>query len=200
MPAGGNLQAALNSANPGDTIILEAGATYTGPFTLPAKPASEDFITIQSSALSQLPSASQRVSPAHAPLMPKLLSPGNNQPALLTAPFAHHYRLVGLEISPRDASALLRDIILLGDGSASQNSLQMIPHHLVLDRCYIHAFPTQETIRAIALNSSYTEIINCYISEIHHKSNDSQAIWGWNGPGPFKIINNYLEASGENAG
>ncbi|HEY6187328.1 MAG TPA: right-handed parallel beta-helix repeat-containing protein, partial [Pyrinomonadaceae bacterium] len=200
VPARGDFQKALNAARPGDTIILEAGATYTGPFTLPAKPASEDFITIQSSALSQLPSASQRVSPAHAPLMPKLLSPGNNQPALLTAPFAHHYRLVGLEISPRDASALLRDIILLGDGSANQNSLQMIPHHLVLDRCYIHAFPTQETIRAIALNSSYTDIINCYISEIHHKSNDSQAIWGWNGPGPFKIINNYLEASGENAG
>src|SRR5215213_7151932 len=200
VPPQGDFQKALNNARPGDTIILEAGATYTGPFTLPAKPNSDLFITIQSSALSQLPSASERVSPSHAPLMPKLLSPGNNQPALLTAAFSHHYRLVGLEISPRDASAILRDIVLLGDGSANQNSLAMIPHHLVLDRCYIHAFPTQETIRAIALNSSHTEIVNCYISEIHHKSNDSQAIWGWNGPGPFKIINNYLEASGENAG
>jgi hypothetical protein len=132
--------------------------------------------------------------------MPKLLSRGNGLPALLTAPFSHHYRLLGLEISPRDASALLRDIVLLGDGSAAQNSLAMIPHHLILDRCYIHAFPTQETIRAVALNSAHTEIVNCYISEIHHKSNDSQAIWGWNGPGPFRIINNYLEASGENAG
>jgi hypothetical protein len=203
VPARGDFQKALNIARPGDTIILEAGASYTGPFTLPFKPGSNsdsDFITIQSSALSQLPSASQRVAPSHAPLMPKLLSPGNNQPALLTAPYSHHYRLIGLEISPRDASAILRDIILLGDGSANQNSLSMIPHHLVLDRCYIHAWPTQETIRAVALNSAYTDITNCYISEIHHKSNDSQAIWGWNGPGPFQIINNYLEASGENAG
>jgi hypothetical protein len=201
---GGDFQKALNTARPGDTIILEAGASYTGPFTLPFKPGGtntdSDYITIQSSALSQLPTSSERVSPSHASLMPKLLSPGNNQPALLTAAYAHHYRLIGLEISPRDASALLRDIVLLGDGSANQNSLAMIPHHLTLDRCYIHAFPTQETIRAVALNSASTEIINCYISEIHHKSNDSQGIWGWNGPGPFKIINNYLEASGENAG
>src|SRR6185295_19143823 len=27
---------------------------------------------------------------------------------------------------------------------------------------------------------------------------DSQAIVGWNGPGPFRIANNYLEAAGEN--
>ncbi|HEX8775486.1 MAG TPA: hypothetical protein VF735_18095, partial [Pyrinomonadaceae bacterium] len=60
----GDFQKALNIARPGDTIILEAGASYTGPFTLPAKPPSSDFITIQSSALDKLPSASLRVSPS----------------------------------------------------------------------------------------------------------------------------------------
>jgi hypothetical protein len=30
VPAGSDLQGALNSAQPGDTIILQAGATYTG--------------------------------------------------------------------------------------------------------------------------------------------------------------------------
>jgi nitrous oxidase accessory protein NosD len=35
VPAGGDLQAAINSAAPGDTIVLEAGATYRGPFWLP---------------------------------------------------------------------------------------------------------------------------------------------------------------------
>ena len=34
--AGGDFQAALNSANPGDEIVLQAGATYTGNFVLPA--------------------------------------------------------------------------------------------------------------------------------------------------------------------
>jgi hypothetical protein len=34
---GGDFQAALNAAQLGDVITLQAGATFTGPFTLPAK-------------------------------------------------------------------------------------------------------------------------------------------------------------------
>src|SRR5207249_4012910 len=41
-------------------------------------------------------------------------------------------------------------------------------------------------------------VINSYISEIKTVGQDSQAICGWNGPGPFTISNNYLEAAGEN--
>ena len=48
------------------------------------------------------------------------------------------------------------------------------------------------------LNSASTAIIDSYISNIHEDGADSQAICGWNGPGPFKIVNNYLEGAGEN--
>ena len=37
VPAGGDLQQALNAARPGDTILLEPGATYVGNFFLPSK-------------------------------------------------------------------------------------------------------------------------------------------------------------------
>ncbi len=37
--SGGDFQSALNSANCGDTITLQAGATFTGVFTFPAKAA-----------------------------------------------------------------------------------------------------------------------------------------------------------------
>src|SRR5215467_12216423 len=37
VPQGGDLQAALNAAHPGDVLTLEAGITYTGPFLLPNK-------------------------------------------------------------------------------------------------------------------------------------------------------------------
>jgi hypothetical protein len=199
VPAKGDFQKALDRARPGDTIILEAGASFIGPFTLPAKASSSsDYITIRSSAPdSSLPSPSSRISPSHAPLLPKLLSPGKNLPALQTAPFSHHFRLIAIEIAPQSASAVLRNLVLLGDGSAAQNTLEMIPHHLTLDRCYIHAYPTQDLQRAVALNSTETTIQNSYISDIHSKSYDAQAIWGWNGPGPFHILNNYLESSGE---
>ncbi len=38
VPAGGDVQAALNAAQPGDEIVLAAGATFVGSFTLPNKP------------------------------------------------------------------------------------------------------------------------------------------------------------------
>src|SRR5690606_10819717 len=63
---------------------------------------------------------------------------------------------------------------------------------------YIHGTPTIQLIRCIQLNSASTAIIDSWISDCHAKGFDSQAIVGWNGPGPFKIVNNYLEGAGEN--
>ncbi|MBA3716416.1 MAG: hypothetical protein H0W76_28845, partial [Pyrinomonadaceae bacterium] len=63
--AGGDFQKALNAARPGDTIVLQAGASYTGSFRLPYKPGTNtdaDWITIRTSAPdSSLPPAGTRV-------------------------------------------------------------------------------------------------------------------------------------------
>ena len=51
VPAGANFQAVLNNANCGDTIQLQAGATFTGLFTLPAKNCDDsNWIIIRTSA------------------------------------------------------------------------------------------------------------------------------------------------------
>jgi hypothetical protein len=195
VPAGGDLQSALNNANPGDTILLAAGATYVGNFVLPAK-SGTGVITIRSSAPdSSLPGATARIDPSYSPQLPKLKST-NSSPALITAAGAHHYTLMALEF-PATYQGFY-DIIRLGDGSAVQNSLAMVPHDLVVDRCYIHGDVTYGQKRGIALNSASTTIANSYIAEIKAVGQDSQAIGGWNGPGPYTIRNNYLEAAGEN--
>src|SRR5436190_399057 len=62
VPAGGNLQAALDRATSGDIVELQAGASYSGTITLPNKPLT-DFVTIRSSATAALP-AGKRVAPA----------------------------------------------------------------------------------------------------------------------------------------
>jgi len=195
VPAGADLQAAINNAQSGDTLLLEAGATFTGNFVLPAKN-NAAMITIRSSAAdSALPGASTRIDPSYAPLLPKLKSP-NRQPALATAPGAHHYTLMGLEFPSTDQGYYI--IVQLGDGSAAQNTLAMVPHDLVLDRVYVHGDVTYGQKVGITLNTASTTVTNSYVSEIKAAGQDSQAIAGTNGPGPFTITNNYLEAAGEN--
>ena len=190
----GDLQDAIGQARPGDTIVLEAGATYKH-ITLPVKPGAE-FITIQSSSVSELPEGA-RVSPSQSALFAKIQSTEKGAPVVKTQPGAHHYKFIGIEFSTADPQAQVTDLIRFGD-DRTQTTDDSVPRHLVIDRSYIHGYENQEVQRGISLNSADTDITNSYISEIHGKGYDTQAICGWNGPGPFKIINNYLEASGEN--
>src|SRR5439155_6309552 len=76
--------------------------------------------------------------------------------------------------------------------------MEDLPHHIVFDRCYLHGDPTKGARRGIAMNSRYAAVIDSYLSDFKEVGADSQAIDGWNGPGPFKIVNNYLEGAGEN--
>src|SRR5205085_5389530 len=63
--AGGDLQAALNQAVAGDEIVLDRGATFTGNFQLPARPAGNGnvkWITIRTGAPDEaLPPQDRRV-------------------------------------------------------------------------------------------------------------------------------------------
>ena len=194
VPAGGNLQTAINNAQPGDTVVLQAGASYTGNFVLPAKTGS-DWIIIRTSSLTGISPEGTRISASQAGAMPKLLTP-NAAPAIATAAGSHHYRLVGLEIGIANGVQINYGIVAFGDGG--QGNLSLTPHDLVIDRCYIHGNATGDVSRGLALNSASTAVVDSSISACHGVGFDTQAIAGWNGPGPFKIVNNYLEAGGEN--
>jgi Carbohydrate binding module (family 6) len=195
VPAGGDLQAAINSSQAGDTILLAAGAVYRGSFLLPAK-SGNLYVTIRSAAAdAELPADGVRVAPADASRLAKVEGGFAGMSAFMTAPGAHHYRLQFLEIVSTYAG---NNIIQLGDGGPGQTTLGSVPHDIVIDRCYIHGDRTNGQKRGIALNSAWTTISNSYISDIKSSEQDSQAIAGWNGPGPYVIVNNYLEAAGEN--
>lgn len=199
--AGGDLQAALNTAQPGDVIELANGASFTGNFSLPNKnTTSTNWIVIRPANFASLPVAGQRMTPTLAAQLslPRLLSPNSNS-AILTAAGAHHFRMMGLEVSSVATQTLTYAAISLdGSGVQAQTTLAQVPHDLVLDRLYVHGFSTLTLRRCIALNSASTAIIDSWLGECHEKGSDSQAIAGWNGPGPFKIVNNYLEGAGEN--
>ena len=195
VPAGGNLQAALDAAQPGDLVLLAPGATFTGNFVLRRK-TGDGFVTVQTEVEETGPFApGTRITPAAAAKLARLQSP-NSGPAVMTAPSAHHWRIQLLQFGPNLKG--YGEIIRLGDGSAEQHTLDVVPHTLVIDRVYVTGDPLLGQKRGIALNASNVAVTNSHISDIKGVGQDTQAIAIWNSPGPFVIENNYLEAGGEN--
>jgi hypothetical protein len=193
--AGDDLQAALDQAQPGDTILLDAGAIFRGNFVLGVK-SGTSYITIRSNTADNLlPPAGTRITPAAASLLAKIQSPNDN-PALITAAGAHHWRVMLVEVGPTDLG--VGEIVRVGEGWMAQSQLSQVPYEIEFDRVYIHGHRLYGQKRGIAMNGRAVTIRNCWISDIKAVGIDSQAIGGWNGPGPLLVENNYLEAAGEN--
>ena len=188
-----NLQSIIDRARAGDVIELEAGKVYEGPLTLPKKDGN-GFITIRSSRAAELPEG-VRVGPAQSALFAKLQSAEPGEPVIKTAPGSHHYRIIGLDISTATPKTVVYDLVRIGD---PKQTAADVPRDFVIDRSYIHGHQTQDVQRGVATNGAEITVSNSYISEIHGRGFEAQAICGWNGPGPFRIINNYLEGAGEN--
>ena len=143
-----------------------------------------------------LPPSGSRIKPLHAPLLARLRSPTAADAALRTAAGAHHWRIAYLEFGASYQGN--GEIVQIGDGSSAQNSLDKVPHDIALSHLYIHGDPVWGQKRGIALNAAAVTIRDSHISDCKGVGQDTQAIGGWNGPGPYTIENNYLEAAGEN--
>ncbi len=191
--AGGNLQTALNNAALGDTIVLQAGATFAGPFTLPNKTTGSGWIYIRSSAYASLPPPGTRVSPSDAPNMPKIVGNANST-AIATASNAHHYRFVGIEFTPPPGSFIFT-LIQIGSNETLASAL---PNNITFDRCYIHGDPLVGGRRGVEMDGNSVAVVDSYIADFKDSTGDSQALWAYNAPGPYKIVNNYLSAAAEN--
>jgi hypothetical protein len=205
-----SLQTAIDNAAQGDEIVVDAGMVITGTITLKNKTTGSGWIVIRTSNMSGITAAGVRVSPANASAMPKIVSPGGSGSAIVTEDKAHNYRIVGIEVAdaPDDSA---NELIGLGKEDSycatstnayvvctDQTVLNNLPYNIVLDRMYIHGDPVHNVKRGVGLNSKAAAVIDSYISDIHVVGQDNQAIFGAYGPGPYKIVNNYLEAAAEN--
>jgi carbohydrate binding protein with CBM6 domain len=204
-----DFQQALNASQPGDTILLRAGETFIGNFVLPAKSGSNTSpILIRSDAPdSDLPAAGIRLVPpgysgANVVLnrLARLKGRGGayrTTPVLKAAASAHNYRLQFLDIDGV-AQEGWGTLVEWGNNSDAQTTLDVVPYGIVLDRVYVHGHATKGQKRCIALNGASLDVLNSFVAMCAAVEIDAQAIAGFNGPGPFKISNNYLEGSTEN--
>ncbi len=216
--AGGDLQGALNAANCGDTIELQAGATFTGVYTFPAKSCDDNhWIIVRTAAPdSSLPPEGTRISPCYAGVaslpgrpayscpstavvMPKLvMGSTTGSGPIMFATGANHYRLLGLEITRNVGGLVIYNLAMMQNGGPTD--------HIIFDRVWMHGTATDETTRGIALGgSTNVAVVDSYFNDFHCISitgacTDAQAISGGLGnlaQGPYKIDDNFLEASAE---
>ena len=190
-----SFQNAINASTCGDTIVLVAGSTYSGNFTIPSTSCS-GWIEIVSSALASLPPSGNRVAPSNVSNMPTISTP-NTSSALEFLPNSNHWRLIGLEITTSyvSTSRVIYYLVATGESLAVQAQL---PAYLVFDRIYIHGLSTTNTQHGIGMDTQSIGIVDSDCDEIHYNGNDSQCFFSYNGSGPFLIQNNFIQAAGEN--
>jgi hypothetical protein len=227
-------QNAIINAQCGDTIILQAGATYQGPpiadqaFLLTGKSCTGgDYITIQTSNLAGISGDGVRLDPArHAAAMPKIVGDVAKlgMSVIATQRNAHHYKLVGLEITNNGANSA-PDLVSIypnrgsGPGGYATYEEVISIHDIIIDRCFIHPAEISATnlfastrertsARGVHVEGLDISIVNSYIagfagvypsfSPIAGQTLDSMGIYSVAGPGPIHIVNNYIEAQYSN--
>lgn len=212
-----DLQSALNDAACGDTLKLEAGASFIGHFVLPEKHCDAGhWIIVRTSAPdSALPPEGSRITPCYAgvaslpgrPAYPcptpknvlaRIEFPKQGRGPLTFEPGANHYRFLGLEITRSDSTDSVSNLVTIEGKSTAD--------HLVFDRDWIHGTAQSETTRGIGLGGSTdVAVVDSSFTDFHciarvGRCTDAQAVMGGLGSspmGPYKIENNYMEGAGE---
>jgi hypothetical protein len=175
--AGDDLQAALDRAQPGDKILLRAD--FVGNFVC-------------------------RKLPLDAPIVlagtgpEKLIARINAEPVIRFEPGAYGYVLDNFTISANASKNQAYTLVEIGRGADEQRTVEAAPKQIVLNRLTIRGGGQNETQRGISVNGADIVISDCSITDIYGSGYDTQAICGWNGPGPIYIFRTVCEAAGEN--
>jgi hypothetical protein len=220
---GAAFQEALHRAACGDTIVLQAGATYGtsvdfvssggpqgGPFTLPNKgDCAGQYITIQTSALASLP-AGGRVTPAHASLLARVVT-NSGSAAIQPAIRAGWYRLIGLEITNSANVPNNNGFVpnLVGAPNGGYFEYGEWAHDIIFDRVWVHPYEEvanpstflRSAAMGMRLDGARITVMNSTINGfVGFQSNSpttpaqTTGIGIVAGPGPMAITNNYIEA------
>ena len=199
------MQAALNEANRGDTIKLQAGRIFPSnkELIITARPGVSGYLRITTTTPeSRLPEPNTRITPAYAELLPTIQArgqyalgiAGNDTPAA-------YIELVGLRFST-GVNIDGQGPLLIGNNAnefgISVTSASQQPDNVIVDRCIFDQDNDFAVRRMIWVNSRTATIKNSYIDGVRLAGVDTQAILATQAVGPITIENNYIGGASEN--
>jgi hypothetical protein len=206
----------------GDIIQIPAGTTITAlsstGLTIPTKTCdAQHYITVETSAVLNLPSEGTRLTPCYAgvtslpgrPAYP-CPAPSNYMGKIVAAPTAgsatraitlsansSYIRFIGLEITRSAGSGINTALVVMNAGGVN---------HIIFDRVWAHGNATDETTRfanlsgtsfIAAVDGTYTDF---FCISVSGACTDAQAFLGGLGSSTdatFKIVNNFMEGAAE---
>jgi hypothetical protein len=204
--AGDDVVAALNTADCGDTVELQAGASFSVAHIPVNSKGCDDqhWITVRTSSPdSSLPQEHIRINPSYAgvpslPGRPAFGGGSGNVMAQIVVSSVDgfipgdHYRFIGLEVT-RPPNAKWYDVLF-----------HTQTPKIIFDRCWIHGDPIAETTHLVQIGpgSDHLAVINSYMNDAHCTAEtgsctDAQDISASDGGVTIKAVNDFLEASGE---
>jgi hypothetical protein len=190
------LQACATNYRAGDKIMLAPSFTGSGVVTFtrdPTDTSTNDWCWVTVSGAMPCPEGT-RVAPSAA--LPTILSTGTAS-SIVMGDFSGQIRFRGIkaDFAP-GAAGNNYPLIAIGDGT--ENTVLMMPHNVIIDRCVINNTTTTQSSRGVQPNCRRFACVDTYIGGFHAVSSyESQAIGCWQAMGPFKIDNCYTSGSDE---
>lgn len=169
--AGQSIQSAINAASAGDVLRLEVGATFHESI------APKSGVTITSN----VPLADRMIAPLDA--LARIVSP-TNEPAVVFQGVAES-GLDGVDFLPNVGGE--SDVIRINDSA-----------NILCDRLRLIVPSDQQQKRFILGNGVAVTFRRSYVSGLWKEGQDSQAFCAWDGAGPYRLADLFLEAAGEN--
>lgn len=200
------LQTAIDVTQPGDVLILRAGDTFQSAttITLPAYAnAGADWIYIISSNYANLGTIDRRCTAADsiAGDLPKIEFTATTSRIDTEwnagGTVCNRIRIMGLEITNTNHStaSIGYSLVALGRyGANNPTDADDQPHHLIIDRCYIHGQTDGSTADGIYISTKEVAVISSTITEIHHTGPEQHGVVVVNGTGDLQIDNCHIEA------
>ena len=204
-----NIQAAMDAANPGDTIYIQPGV-HVGTLIFRRAASGANPITVTGGKPTWLPCANCRVTPSYRGVMPIIRTESGNTPALnayfqtTSSNPPSGWKFVGVGFETNTAAQFDQAVVATGGqgytgdplGWTFANTGEM-PDALTFDRVYVggkfdDSVVTQNGIRFSGTNGVFK---NSFLGPIYCGGIECHAFAIYTSLGPVTVTNNFISAA-----
>lgn len=189
---GANLQQALDTAKAGDELRVARGTRMVGQYTWSR--CLSGWVVLRTDADDTVLGApgTRMTQSRAAAISAAQVATAGTEPVLTIPGPGCRLRLVGLDITTTGAQSINYALVSIG---ANENTAAAQPHHIILDRVYVHPVATGTQQRCVRGDGKWIGVIDSWLGDCHAVGGDAQGFLVCNGEGPFLIQNSTLQGS-----